>query len=152
MNDKELEQALRRDAQRIDPAVPAGMERRISEAVARSRAELEPAGRMRWRPLALGLALAGMAAAAALVFELRPDHPAGSGLTPAEAAEAAQLAAEVKVMPGRVWAAVQPQAEAALAANPLLPDTAALQEDARSALGFLADNFLPEPAPGQNRG
>ncbi len=143
-----LEDALRRDAKRITPAeAPAGLERRICEAIGRA----EPPAPAR-RPLLLwasGLAAAGAAAALLLAHWPAAPGPASA----AERADAAELAQAVQAMPAQVWSQVQPRMEAALAQDPLQQEKAALASDARSALGFLAYNFLPEQnAPKARRG
>ncbi|HVW20069.1 MAG TPA: hypothetical protein VHC86_02555 [Opitutaceae bacterium] len=135
-----LEDALRREAQRMTPAeVPAGMERRICAAIERAERP-EPAVRP-YRAWAYGLG--GLAAAAtALVLVLRPAAPRGG---PADSADAAQLAQAVQALPGQVWDQMQPKLDAALGRDPLGQEKAALASDARSALRFLAFNFLPDP-------
>ena len=137
-----LEDALRRDARQMRPAeVPAGMERRICAAIDRTEERPAPSRRplLWWTG---GLATLG-GAAAALVLALRPPAPAAPN--PAERAEAAQLAQAVQAMPAQIWGQVQPQMEAALAHDPVRQEGTALASDARSALSFLAYNFLPQP-------
>jgi hypothetical protein len=97
--------------------------------------------------------LAGAAAAAAaLLLTLRPAAgPAPAN--PAERADSVQLAQAVQAMPAQVWGQVQPQVEAVLAQDPLQQEKDALASGARSALGFLAYNFLPAPqTPESQRG
>ncbi|HEX3728540.1 MAG TPA: hypothetical protein VHV47_01960, partial [Opitutaceae bacterium] len=72
---------------------------------------------------------------------------------PAERADSVQLAQAVQAMPAQVWGQVQPQVEAVLAQDPLQQEKDALASGARSALGFLAYNFLPAPqTPESQRG
>jgi hypothetical protein len=139
-DDVALENELRRQAAAIRPEAPSGLNARIGFAVASMGKDAPLAARRRGLS---GTALwwggigAAAAAAVALLFALRP--------APAQfdsRAEAAALAQEMRGLPWQILSSVQPAA-AALQKEPLHEEATALATDARSALGFLAYNFLP---------
>ena len=153
----ELERALKRDAAREWREPPSGLEQNIIRAVRLSTPE--PAPRHSRRTL---LSLAGATACAAvavLVYQQRTSSPgtpaaaqenlAVNAVDPATLAEARQIIAAV---PADLFAQMQPRAQAILQQNPLQNEVDAVAADARSAVQFLALNFMPTPAAGQSSG
>ena len=137
----ELEFQLQRAAKRQRPPVPAGLERRIAEAVHRS-ARAEPTRRR--RSMAAGISFAAAAACVALVVFVSQKSPApkpGAEIVSVGATPAAGIASDS--MFDRWWSGLQPSAGAVLDGQPLQTEAAAVYSDARSALGFLALNFMP---------
>ncbi len=133
-----LDAALRRSAPAARPVAAADLDARILAAVHAAAVAPAPASTM---PARGWLALAtGLAAAAVLAFTfspgLRPDriHPAD---------EAAAFAATVGTLSGQLVDQVLPSAGTLIAENPLQDELSAVYTDARSALHFLALNFLP---------
>jgi len=137
-----LESALRRDAARgIQPA-PAGIEERIMQEIVRS-----PRRRVtRLRPGPAALAIAGAAAAilAIAFWYFEPVHPPGSnpvaGNRPPVVAMPATAEESAANQP---WAALTPSVAALLKQDPLQTEVDSVYADARSAVHFLALNFLP---------
>ena len=80
----------------------------------------------------------------ALQVDWKPSSKPASVLGTEDRATSASLAEAVQTMPAQIWESVQPKAQAALQNDPLQKEATALYADARSALGFLAYNFLPE--------
>lgn len=137
----ELEFDLKRAATRRRAPVPAGLERRIAEAVQRS-ARAQPAPRR--RSLAAGISFAVAAACVALVVLVSQKSPTpklGTQIAASGSASTAGIAPES--MFDRWWSGLQPSAGAVLDGQPLQTEAAAVYSDARSALGFLALNFMP---------
>ena len=147
----ELDQQLMAQARQQPAEAPAGLDDRIFQAIQptlRSR-------RQRRAPNAWwAIGLAGMAAAIALVVVLsRPPAPSSA---PAIAAVAQPVTPEnlVATAPAqpvlvdrwsdRLWSALATDTPEATSENPLQREIAAVQADTRSALRFLARNFLPE--------
>lgn len=141
-----LETVLRRDAARGNQSAPAGLDERIMQEIARS-----PHRRVaRLRPGTTALAITGAAAAilAIAFWYFKPANPPGSnhpaGNRPAVAAMPGGPAAR------QPWAAFTPSVDALLRQDPLQTEVDSVYADARSAVRFLALNFLPsasvEPA------
>ena len=128
-----LESSLRRDATRDWHEAPAGLEQNILRAVRQAA----PAPR-RTRPVWLALAGAAACALAAVVFFQDGFSPARPPVTDVKPAEVV-----VAVSPQQIWNNLKPSANAVLAADPLQKEAAAVAADARTALNFLAQNFLP---------
>jgi hypothetical protein len=143
-----IESRLRRDAQRVEAAAPGGMEQRIRQAIARS--ERVTAGERRAGWAWILTLTGGLGIAAGLLLVLRPDGLRSTrpvlGLGPDERAVSASLAQAVQAIPAQIWKDVQPAAQSALRQEPVQAEVTALYSDARSALGFLAYNFLPGAA------
>lgn len=141
-----LESGLRRDASRLAVEPDAGFEQRLLNAV--RRAEAAPAREEVSRRGSGGLWLAGaaLAAVACGVFVAqwdagkRSQAEVASGAT---AADAAVIIDAVQSLSDRLVETVIPSAGAMVADNPLQRELDSLQTDARSALRFLAMNFLP---------
>jgi len=145
-SDDPIESQLRRDARQMAAPAPLGMEGRIAHAVARAGRGTTPDRRpiFGW-VLGLG-ATAGAVAAIVLTLHVdwKPSGGPASVLGTEDRATSASLAEAVQTMPAQIWESVQPKAQAALQNDPLQKEATALYADARSALGFLAYNFLPE--------
>jgi hypothetical protein len=131
-------------------AAPANLESNILRAVRAAEAAPAPAAsRSRRSPWpAIGLAGA-TAAAAAFAFLKLPQKaepelaPESSAVVAANAADATALLSSVGQFSERLADKVIPNAGAVIASNPLQDEFSAVYADARSALDFLALNFLP---------
>lgn len=142
---RSLESALRREAGRRLSEPSAGFEQRLLNAVRRAEAAPAREEAVR-RSSGLWVAGAALAAVACGVFVLQRG-PGGAG-TPevaggVAAGDAAVIADAVKSLSDRLVDSVIPSAGAMVADNPLQRELDSLQTDARSALRFLAMNFLP---------
>lgn len=145
----DLDSALRGDAVQQRQEVPAGLESRIIRAV---NASTVPAARPTRTQTGL-LVFAGAAAAVAFAVvqfgpRFFPGHPAAD---PAVVALVASTDEAVPPMP--TWLANPPSARELLEKNPLQKEVDCVYSDARSAVNFLAKNFLPntpEPANGRS--
>ena len=153
----ELERALKVDATRQWHDAPAGLEQNIIRAVHLSVSPVAPRNtRVAWMSLA---AAAACALVAVLVYQQRTapgvsattvrKDLAVSGVDSATLAAAREIIATV---PGDLLAQMQPQAQAILQQNPLQNEVEAMKSDARSAVRFLALNFLPAPASDTSSG
>ena len=137
----EVESALRRDAAQGAPVFPDGLERRIMQAVAQSTRTLRPTR----SPRALILAGSAVAAVALVVF-LVHRYPAGSAHDGKLANRSAQINDVVTVaesISDLLRNSVVPSARTLVADNPLQQELDSVYSDTRSALNFLALNFLP---------
>ncbi|MBL9187966.1 MAG: hypothetical protein JNK23_10840 [Opitutaceae bacterium] len=136
-----LERTLRRDAPAwsaaTTPAPSTGFEQRLLHAVR------PPAAPKRSRVAHLGW-MAATALTAAIAVAL--FRPAGSPADKATAADAALLAEAVSQVSRGLVERMIPTTGALVADNPLQREFGAIRSDARSALRFLAMNFLPAPA------
>ena len=148
---RSLESALRRAAGCVSIEPDAGFEQRLLHAV--RRAEAAPAREEASRPRS-GIRVAG-AALAAVAFGVFVFQRESGKLGQAEvasgatAADAAVIVDAVQSLSDRLVETVIPSAGAMVADNPLQREFDSLQTDARSALRFLAMNFLPAaPAAG----
>ncbi|MBI4624794.1 MAG: hypothetical protein HY736_16455 [Verrucomicrobia bacterium] len=139
----ELESGLRRDAARSAPAAPVGLERGIIQAV-RMAQPVPARPRFRIVPVA-GIAIA--AAAVAIVALRQPLRVDDAGTAANPSAEASALLDAVDSISEQWWNSVLPSATTAVQDNALRRELDAVVADARSALGFLALNFLPS-SPG----
>ena len=139
----ELESGLRRDAVRSAPAAPVGLERGIIQAVRMSQ-PVPARPRFRIVPIA-GIAIA--AAAVAIVALRQPLRVDDARTAANPAAEASALLDAVDSISEQWWNSVLPSATSAVQDNALRRELDAVVADARSALGFLALNFLPS-SPG----
>lgn len=130
-----LESSLRRGAKDENETVDPDLERRIVAAVHGSARRPQ----RRRSPLA-AISLAGAAACAALAVVLASRTPVPqdeSSMAPRRVATARNSTA------GNLWGELRPTADAILDAQPLQREADAVYSDARSAIGFLALNFLP---------
>lgn len=138
----ELESALRREANAVETDAPLGMENRILRAIA-AEAHAEPA------PAAPRFAIAAAATAAAIALAIgaarwwpqpqRAEQTAGVD----SSSEIAGLAAAAEAFSDEWLNTKLPEAGAAAVDNPLREELDSVYADARSALNFLAMNFLP---------
>ena len=137
-----LESALRRDAVRHAPEFPAGLERSILLAIRESGPAPAPARqRLGW----LAATAVAVAAAVVAIITLQPGSRPAAPLAQATAPTAAPvIAAASPSISVRLWNAVVPRAETLVPANPLQQELTSVYSDARSAIDFLALNFLPE--------
>jgi len=134
-----LEAALRRDA-RQNPFAPAGLDERILREIDRSAQPVRP---RHVRPAML--AIAGAAAAAAVAFGLWQKT---NSSVPEENGAAGHGAVVVRDEPttSQPWTALKPSVDALMRQDPLRTEVDSVYADARSAVHFLALNFLPAPA------
>lgn len=132
---------MRSDAVALREAPSAGLDRRIISAVRESARPIRrPERRFTGSVMAWGGAVAVVALAIVVVQRQSPrDH----GMTrPLAVAPTTEGNAENAVT-STVWGRLQPDAKALLEGEPLQREVDAFYADARSALGFLALNFLP---------
>jgi hypothetical protein len=149
----EFDRLLARDAKIVKSApAPDGLEQLVMAGIARRSTRGARAHRST-RPWLWSIALVGTAACAAL-FVMRipsPDTPRVAAeeleLRPEELA---QVVASVAALPGEIGARVVPPAARLAQDNPLLSEIDSVRSDARSALAFLALNFLPGTGSGTN--
>jgi len=146
----ELAVALKRDAVREWREAPTNLEQNIIRAVNQSARESAPSRggtRVAWISLA---AVATCVVAAVLVFQQRRT-PLGSpadnvAATPADPAATAAVEQIVTSVPADLFSQFQPEAKAILKQDPLQNEVDAVKSDARTAVRFLARNFLPASA------
>jgi len=133
-----LESSLRREAVReIETATP-GLDRRIIEAVHRSA---RMPSRRRSPFTVVGLVGATAAAALAVMLLVKSSVPVnGPALVSAGAGAGNRATVPAD---GALWSGLPPAAGALLDGEPLQHEADAVYSDARSAIGFLALNFLP---------
>lgn len=142
---RSLESALRCDANRISVEPDAGFEQRLLNAVRRAEAARAREESSR-RGSGLWVAGAALVAVACAVFVFQRESgkigqtEVAGGAT---AADAAVIVDAVQSLSDRLVETVIPSAGAMVANNPLQRELDSLQTDARSALRFLAMNFLP---------
>ncbi|HEY1107929.1 MAG TPA: hypothetical protein VGE76_04830 [Opitutaceae bacterium] len=141
-----LETGLRRTAPAARGAAPDDLERSIMAAVHRSRAP-EPAPRraLPWGAIGTYGAAAAVIALGAVYFQ-RSGQPASREIA---AADAQAIMQSVTAFSTDFSERVLPTAGALVTDNPLQAEATAVYDSARSALDFLALNFLPgatEPA------
>ena len=149
----ELDHALKRAAAREWRDAPPALEQNILRAVRRSAPVQEPRG-FRAAPFALAGA-AACAVLAAVVFVQRTPPAVGRSHAVAASIDPAMLAAAREFMaavPGDLFAQMQPRAQAILQQDPLQDEVEAVKSGARSAVRFLARNFLPTPPDEPSRG
>ena len=136
----ELESALRRDAARYAPVPPEGIDRRIMQAVERSTRTARPAH----SPLALILAGSAVAAVALIVFFVKyPIFPERDGTATNRTAQVNDALVVAKSISTLWQTSVVPSARTLVADNPLQHELDSVYSDTRTALNFLALNFLP---------
>lgn len=134
---EQLETGLRRQATNVAATAPGTLESRIFNAVERSKRPEHPPQRT------LSWAMAGLAAAAVVaVVVVRIQRP-GPAETPAQVASVDDVLAVANELPKQWLTTLQPRATKLLNENPLQAEMASVSSDARSALDFLALNFLP---------
>jgi hypothetical protein len=143
-----LESALRRDVAGAAAAPDDGLERRILHAVRRAGAESAPGRTRTWNQS--GFWVAGAAAAALAVAWVafqrgsrEVESAENSVVVTVTKDDAEALVATVNSLSGQLVDSVIPSAVAMVADNPLQREVDSIYAEARSALGFLALNFLP---------
>jgi hypothetical protein len=151
----QLGAALRRDAVRFAPPPPAGLERGIMQAIQAAMPSSEMA-RTRSRPASThagwwaGISVAVAAVMALAVGLMHPptSNPAqpnpSAGISVAENPAATTPTEESTVE--RLWNTFVPPAQKIATAEPLQDELDAVYSDTRSAIDFLALNFLPAEA------
>lgn len=132
----QLETSLRRQAVMTTP-VPATLERRILNVVQPSPRE------ERRHPRQFAWALGGLTAAAVAAVSVMRIQPVPPAQTPEPAASIDDVLIVAQELPKQWFATLQPNAVKLLETNPLQQEIASVSSDARSALSFLALNFLP---------
>jgi hypothetical protein len=149
---RDLERDLQRAGGRPAEPAPAGLEQRLFAAIepAVARRDVRSAWRRSVALVAAGVAVIVAAVVGVGHFETasRPDEAMAVERSVPETAlpsEATALAAIAR-LPDNLWTAVGPRAETLTQGNPLQREIAAVQADTRSALRFLARNFLPTNA------
>lgn len=126
-------------------AVPSGLEHRIAAGVRRAQVPRR-APQRRTVPLwAAGLATA--AAALALVVALNRESPQVPTTAQVEPAEITALFTAVTTLPSRLNKVFAPADARPAVPDPLSQELDNVKADARSALSFLAENFLPVARP-----
>lgn len=132
------------DASRQTPAASTGFERRILQAVRESAAGPDRSpGTLRRFKLSHIAGFAAAAAVAAIVFTRGPwrDRSDEPGMIARAGAEL--LVDTVDSLSSRLTESVIPSAGEMVARNPLQQELGSVYNDMRSALDFLALNFLP---------
>jgi hypothetical protein len=144
--DNQLETRLRRDAPARTTNVPSNLESRILQAVDRSQLqERSPRRTLSW-------GLAALASAAVVAVATVQLHRPASQPTSAPAGTVEDVLAVASELPKQWFATVQPGATKLLEENPLQLEIASVSSDARSALDFLAMNFLPTDRTSRSSG
>jgi len=138
--DHDLDSLLRRDATRLPQPDLSRLESAIISAVHRAPRS-EPAARM--APWAWAGAALAAAAAIAVTFTFRPTAPSPvQRVAHMPNAEVVAPGTVIKELSDRLFDSVVPAAEY-LQRDPLQREMDSIRADARSALSFLAMNFLP---------
>jgi hypothetical protein len=137
-----LDSALRRDAVRSAPEFPAGLERSIMQAVRASGRTPEPS-RFSTALFAGGGFIAAAAVALAVVFFHQAPGVKSTAVVAKDAAAVPGIVAAAESLADRWWNEVVPPARTLVMGNPLQQELNSVYSDARSALDFLALNFLP---------
>lgn len=142
-----LETRLRAEARAMRVVPPEGLEQCISAAVWREReanqaapAQREPRRRSFrfFSPALAGLITSTCAIALVVLWHDRVEERRAR-----EAADIRYLVDTVQTLPARLASTELPVARTIAVAEPLAREIESVQADARSALGFLAANFLP---------
>ncbi|MDB6152781.1 MAG: hypothetical protein JWL90_1234 [Chthoniobacteraceae bacterium] len=132
-----LEMSLSHAAKNERQTVPIGLDRRIVSAVLHAAAS-GPKATFSFRGLTLGTALA-LVIAAVVISRKTPELPP----VPSQA----DFVSVAGMSPDNGWTRLRPSADRLLDAAPLQAEADAVYSDARSAIGFLAMNFLPAAHP-----
>jgi hypothetical protein len=146
----DLDTRLRRAAPQRTQALPEGFEQRMDRAIATVTRE-QRASRSPGSHFVLWSALAGATAVAAVAFmlvrtaEVPPASNEGQFVENPEAVLEDSVAV-ARNLNDRFWNDVAPTATTFVRENPLQQELGAVYSDARSALQFLALNFLPDSA------
>jgi len=136
--------ALRHDATRMTQLTPDDLAVRIALAVRQSAPRPRRSHTAAWSTLA-----GAMAVVALSVFIVRQNPPIHQASLNSQVsgelrpADVAKLVANVDSLRVRFINSVEPTAAKIATQNPLTQELNSVQADARSALGFLALNFIP---------
>jgi hypothetical protein len=137
--------ALRRDTTPTRQPTPDHLASRIALAVRQSTPQSSRRSHAAAWTISVG-ATAVVALSFFIIRQITPGHSIGPK-TPATAEigpnDVADLVANVDQLRIRILDSVEPAATKLAAQNPLTQELSSMQADARSALGFLALNFLP---------
>jgi hypothetical protein len=148
-HESSLEARLRADARATRVTPPEGLEQRISAAVWRekenARSETEPKRRpfRFFSPAMAGLVTSACALALVVFWHRRPDDPGVND------ADIRYLVDTVQALPARLASAELPSATTITVSGPLTREIESVRADARSALDFLAANFVPSQMLGR---
>ena len=140
-----LDGAMQRDARALAQRTPlpsVGFERRVINAALQPSAAAAVERRQPWRVGQMAAAALAVVAVAAFF------RPVGSPTSAANEADAAMLANAVGTVSRGLVETVIPTAGEFAANNPLQWEFDAIYSDARSVVGFLALNFLPNSPAG----
>lgn len=152
-NEPSLETRLRTDARAARVAPPEGLEQRISAAVWRERDNTHRESEPRRRPFRFfSPALAGLVTSACAVAMVVLWHDRAKQDAAREAADIRYLVDTFQTLPTRLASAELPAASAIAVTGPLTRELESVRADARSALDFLAANFLPSEALARSEG
>jgi hypothetical protein len=134
---------LRREAAAMQVTPPEGFDERLIRAVRLSQEEEEPAAPVRSRGplLAWAGAAAALAAVAVVFFRPAPSEDVATAKEPVPNLGQVLVAAEN--LSDGLWNTLKPSALDLSSAKPLQQEIESVYSDARSALDFLALNFLP---------
>jgi hypothetical protein len=141
---------LRRAAVQENQRTPDNLAAKIALAVRQSA----PRPKRSRRPVTLSL-FAGATAALAMAFFVvrenlpsQPTAPKNQAATEISSSDMAGLVSDVDQLRIRFMDSVEPATTKLAAQNPLAQELKSVQADARSALGFLALNFIPSDSTG----
>lgn len=140
-----FETHLRQTARTRMPAAPAGLEHRIADAVRRAQVPARAPQRRAAPRWAAGLATA--AAVLALVVAVNREAPRAPITTEVEPAEISAIFTAVTTLPSHLNRVFAPASARQTVPDPLSRELDNVKADARSALSFLAENFLPAARP-----
>lgn len=152
----DLESALRRDAVRTRTETPIGLESRILQALAAETAAPRRGAEPRARLPLLAVVGGALAALAVGVFVLRDGGAPKPGTNViggnntgnnAESVESRIALDLLRVVSAQLRDEVVAPTQTLIVDNALKQELGSVYADARSALGFLALNFLPTPRP-----
>jgi predicted anti-sigma-YlaC factor YlaD len=124
----------------------------LAQRIARAVRQTAPQPARRRAPALSWSTLAGVGAIAVVALSLAIVHHKSSQLILSQnqqnaptirSSDVAELVANVNSLRSRLLNSVEPTTETLAAQNPLTLELASVRADARSALGFIALNFLP---------
>lgn len=130
----------------------------LAQRIARAVRQTAPQPARRRSPALSWSTLAGVGAIAVVALSFAIVHHKTTQLTSSQnqqnaptirSADVAELVANVNSLRSRLLNSVEPAAETLAAQNPLTLELASVRADARSALGFIALNFLPSDSARQ---
>ena len=131
----QLETSLRREAVQTRAIPPGSLETRVLNAVRHSR----PEERRPQRPFSWSIAgLTAAALVAVLIFRIQERSRTFQQMATVE-----DVIEVANALPKQWLTSLQPEAMRLLEENPLQTELASVRSDTRSALDFLAMNFLP---------